>query len=305
VGRIEYDERKLAAVAPKFEGWIEKLYVDYTGKSVKKGEPLAEIYSPELYSTQQEFLTILKWKPREGENAGSGQEFGRMLSRDNESLIEAARQRLRLMDISEEQIREIETSGRAIRTLTLVSPADGTVIQKTAVLGMRFMPGEKLFDIADLSTVWVVADIYEYELPLVREGGTAKISLSYSPGRELTARVEYVSPTLSPETRTAKVRFSVPNPDGRLKPQMFTDVEMKVNMGSRLAIPEDAIIDTGERQIVYVDKGDGYFEPREVTLGLRADGMAEVLKGLKAKERVASSANFLIDYEARLKGIVK
>jgi len=305
VGRIEYDERKLATVAPKFEGWIEKLYVDYTGKSVKKGEPLAEIYSPELYSTQQEFLSILKWKPQEAENTAGGKEFGLMLSRDNESLIEAARQRLRLMDISEEQIREIETTGKAIRTLTLVSPADGTVTQKTAVLGMRFMPGEKLFDIADLSTVWVVADIYEYELPFIREGGTAKISLSYSPGRVLTARVEYISPTLSAETRTAKVRFSVPNPDGRLKPQMFTDVEMKVNMGSRLAIPEDAVIDTGERQIVYVDKGEGSFEPREVTLGLRVDGMAEVLKGLKAKERVASSANFLIDSEARLKGIVK
>jgi len=170
---------------------------------------------------------------------------------------------------------------------------------------MRFMPGEKLFDIVDLSSVWVLADVYEYELPLIREGDTAKISLSYYPGRELTARVEYVSPTLSAETRTAKVRFSVPNPDGRLKPQMFTDVEMKVNMGTRLAIPEDAVIDTGERQIVYVDKGEGYFEPRVVTLGLRADGMVEVLKGLKAKEKVASSANFLIDSEARLKGIVQ
>jgi Cu(I)/Ag(I) efflux system membrane fusion protein len=305
VGRIEYDERKLATVAPKFEGWIEKLYVDYTGKSVKKGEPLAEIYSPELFATQQEFLNLLKWRPQEGESASRDQEFGRMLSRDNEAIIEAARQRLRLMDISEEQIREIETSGKAIRTLTLVSPADGAVIQKTAVLGMRFMPGEKLFDIADLSTVWVVADVYEYELPLVREGDTAKISLSYYPGRELTARVEYVSPTLSAETRTAKVRFSVPNLDGRLKPQMFTDVEMKVNMGVRLAIPEDAVIDTGERQIVYVDKGEGYFEPREVVLGLRANGMVEVLKGLKTKEKVASSANFLIDSEARLKGIVK
>jgi Cu(I)/Ag(I) efflux system membrane fusion protein len=303
VGRIEYDERKLATVAPKFEGWIEKLYVDYTGRQVRKGEPLAELYSPELFATQQEFLTLLKWRTQE--SPVRDEEFGRMLARDNEALIDSARQRLRLLDISEEQIREIETTGKAFRTLTLVSPVDGTVTLKTAVLGMRFMPGEKLFDIVDLSSVWVLADVYEYELPLIREGDAAKISLSYYPGRELSARIEYISPTLSAETRTAKVRFSVPNPDGRLKPQMFTDVEMRVNMGVRLAIPEDAVIDTGERQIVYVDKGEGYFEPRVITLGLRADGMVEVLKGLKAKEKVASSANFLIDSEARLKGIVQ
>ncbi len=303
VGRIEYDERKLATVAPKFEGWIEKLSTDHTGMRVRKGDPLAEVYSPELFATQQEFLNLVKGKAREG--VVRDDEMSRMLARDNEALIDAARQRLRLLDISEEQIREIETTGKAFRTLTLASPVDGTVTQKTAVLGMRFMPGEKLFDIVDLSTVWIVADVYEYELPLIREGDMAKIRMSYYPGKELSARVEYVSPTLSAETRTAKVRFSVPNPDGRLKPQMFTDVEMKVNMGTRLAIPEDAVIDTGERQIVYVDKGEGYFEPRVVTLGLRADGMVEVLKGLKAKERVASSANFLIDSEARLKGIVK
>jgi Cu(I)/Ag(I) efflux system membrane fusion protein len=303
VGRIEVDERRFATVTTKFEGWIEKLYVDYTGKHVKKGEPLAEIYSPELFATQQEFINTLKWKTDGG--VLRDDELGKMYARDNETIIDAARQRLRFLDISDEQIKEIEATGKALRTLKLNSPVDGTVILKTAVQGMRVMPGEKLFDIADLSTVWVVAEIYESDLSLVREGETAKIRMSNFPGKVLFARVEYVSPTLSEETRTAKVRFSLPNSDGRLKPQMFTNLEMDVNMGTRLVVPEDSIIDTGERQIVYVDKGEGNFEPRLVTVGVVSGGMAEVLSGLSLNERVASSANFLIDSEARLKGIVK
>jgi len=303
VGRIEADERRFATVTPRFEGWIEKLYVNFTGSRVKKGEPLAEIYSPELFATQQEFVNILKFRTQAG--ALRDDELGRMYARDNETLIEAARQRLRFLDISEEQIREIETTGKALRTLKINSPVDGTVIQKTAVQGARVMPGEKLFDIADLSTVWVVGEIYESDLSLVRVGETAKIRINNFPGKVFSARVEYVSPTLSEDTRTARVRFSLPNPDGRFKPQMFTDLEMDVNMGIRLVIPEDAVIDTGERQLVYVDKGDGNFEPRVVTVGLISDGLAEVLSGLKLNERVAVSANFLIDSEARLKGIVK
>ena len=302
VGRVEYDERKLATVNTKFEGWIEKLHVDYVGKQVRKGEPLAEIYSPELYATQQEFINLLKWK-------GQGKEVkdesvGGMLGRDADAILDAARQRLKLWDVTEEQIKSIAESGKPVRTLTIYSPADGTVIQKAALQGMRIMPGEKLFDIADLSTVWIIADIYEYELSLVRPGSTAKITLDSFPGREFTAVIDYVYPVLTSETRTAKVRFSLPNPGGRLKPQMFTNVELKIDMGRRLTIPEDAVIDTGTRQIVYVDKGEGYFEPREVTLGIRAEGMVEVLKGLKAKEKVASAATFLIDSEAKLKGIV-
>jgi Cu(I)/Ag(I) efflux system membrane fusion protein len=303
VGRIEIDERRLATIAPKFEGWIEKLYVDYTGKQVKKGEPLAEVYSPELFSTEQEFLSILKWKAAAPQAGVKDDETTRLLSRDSDAIIDAARQRLRLMDIGDEQIREIEATGRAMKTLTLVSPMDGTVIQKSAVSGMRFMPGEKLFDIADLSSVWIVADIYENELSLVREGDTARISLNDLPGREFSARIEYIAQTLSGETRTAKVRLSMPNPEGRLKPQMFTNVELKVNLGKRLVVPDDAVLDSGTRQIVYVDKGDGNFELREVKLGFRAEGFREVLKGLKAGEKIARSATFLIDSEAQLKGI--
>ena len=301
VGRVEYDEKRLATINTKFEGWIEKLYVDYTGKYVKKGDALAEIYSPELMATQQEYLNVLRWA-KQGHDVKS-ETINRMLVKDADSLVEAARQRLKLWDISDKQIRKIEESGKPIRTLTIYSPVNGYVVQKMALQGMRAMPGEKLFDIADLSSVWIVSDIYEYDLPLVKVGQTAVISLSYFPGKEFSSRIDYVYPTLAGETRTAKVRFTVPNPGGQLKPQMFTNVEVKVDLGKKLAIPDDAVIDTGARQIVYVDKGEGLFEPREVMLGLRTEGFREVLKGLKAGEKVASAATFLIDSEAQLKGV--
>jgi Cu(I)/Ag(I) efflux system membrane fusion protein len=300
VGRIEYDERSLATVNTKIEGWIERLYVNYTGEYVKKGEPLAEIYSPELVATQQEFLNALKWA-RPGTVKDSS--VGKMLLKDAETIIEAAKQRLRLWDINDAQIKKIEETGKPIRTLTIFSPASGYVVQKIALQGMRLMPGEKLFDVADLSTVWIVSDIYEYEVSLIKTGQTAKISLSYFPGREFSSTIDYIYPSLAAETRTAKIRFTIANPGEQLKPQMFTNVEVKINLGNKLAIPESAIIDTGIRQIVYVDKGEGYFEPREVILGLKAEGMAEVLKGIKAGEKVASSGNFLIDSEAQFKGV--
>jgi Cu(I)/Ag(I) efflux system membrane fusion protein len=301
VGRVEYDERKLATVNMKYEGWIEKLYADYTGMQVRKGQPLAEVYSPELLATQQEFLNTLRWaksssEAKEGEVAG-------MLNRDAEAIIDAARQRLRLWDITDEQIRSIEETGKPVRTVTLVSPADGTVVQKNAVQGMRVMPGDKLFDIVDLSSVWIVSDIYENELSLINPGETARITLSSLPGKEFSAKIEFIYPTLTDQARTVKVRLTVANPGGRLKPQMFTNVEIKAGMGKRLAIPDDAVLDTGTRSIVYVDKGEGFFEPREVKLGLRADGYREVLSGLKNGEKVARTATFLIDSEAQLKGV--
>jgi Cu(I)/Ag(I) efflux system membrane fusion protein len=301
VGRIEYDERKLATVNAKFEGWIEKLHVDYTGRQVKKGEPLAEIFSPELVATQQEFINAAKWAHQSGDAKNDG--INAMLARDANALVEASRQRLKFWDISEEQIRKIEESGKPVRTLTLYSPVNGYVVQKMALQGMRVMAGEKLFDIADLSSVWVVADIYENELPLVKLGQTAKISLSYFPGREMTAVIDYVYPSLSADTRTAKVRFTVPNPGMQLKPQMFTNVEVTIPMGKKLAVPTEAVLDTGIRQIVYVDKGDGSFEPREIRTGIKVDQMQEVLAGLRQGEKIVSSAIFLIDSEAQIKGV--
>jgi Cu(I)/Ag(I) efflux system membrane fusion protein len=252
VGIVDYDERRLATVNMKFEGWIEKLYVDYSGKYVKKGERLAEIYSPELLATQQEFINLLKWSKAGA--ASQNKEVGAMLSRDSNAIVEGARQRLRLWDISEDQIAAIEQTGKPVRTLTVKSPASGYVVQKTIVRGQRVMPGEKLFDIADLSTVWILSDIFEYELPLIKAGDKAMISLSYFPGKEFSSAIEYVYPTISGDTRSAKVRFTIPNPGNKLKPQMYTNVEVKINLGRKLLIPEDAVLDSGRRQIVYVDK---------------------------------------------------
>jgi membrane fusion protein, copper/silver efflux system len=299
VGRIESDERRQAFINTKVEGWIEKLYINETGVTVKQGQPVAEIYSPELLATQQEFLNVLRWK----KSIKKG-ELGDLLAQDAEAILGAARQRLGLWDISEAQIRRVEETSQPIRALTLYSPVSGQVMQKMAVQGMRVMPGEKLFEVVDLSSVWVVADIYESELPLIKVGERAQIRLSYFPGREFSAVLEFIYPTMSAEARTAKARFTLSNPQGILKPQMFGQVELKINLGRRLAIPSDAVIDTGTRQIVYVDKGEGNFEPREVTAGLRAEKWVEILKGLKPGEKVAASANFLIDSEAKLKGIV-
>jgi Cu(I)/Ag(I) efflux system membrane fusion protein len=322
VGRIEVDERKLATVNTKIEGWIEKLHVDYTGRYVKKGEPLVEIYSPELLATQQEFISTLKWAGKQTgtaqtpEPAHSGHdhssqatanepvsELQKMLAKDAGAALGAARERMRLWDISEAQIKHIEQTGKAVRTLTLYSPVSGFVTQKMAIQGMKVMPGEKLFDIANLATLWIVADIYEYELPFVKVGQPARITLSYFPGRQFSSEIDYIYPTISADTRTAKIRLTLPNPGGQLKPQMFTNVEIRINLGKKLVIPDSAVIDTGTSQVVYVAKGEGAFEPREVELGLRADGAVEVLRGIKAGEKVVLSANFLIDSEAQLKGI--
>jgi len=307
VGRIEYDERKIATVNTKIEGWVERLYVDYTGRYVKKGEALAEIFSPELIATQQELINALKWETQ-GKEIKDGSNptlppLGKMFSADAAKLLEASKQRLRLWDINEEQIKKIEETGKPIRTLTIYSPVSGYVVQKMALQGMKVMPGEKLFDVADLSTLWILADIYELDIFLVKPGQSAKITLSYSPDKEFFSRIDYIYPAISPTTRTAKVRFEIPNYGGRLKPQMFTNIEIRIDLGKKLAIPDDAVIDTGTRRVVYVDKGDGYFEPREIKLGVRAEGLSEIIMGLKAGEKVAASATFLIDSEAQLKGV--
>ncbi|GAB4389533.1 MAG: efflux RND transporter periplasmic adaptor subunit [Thermodesulfovibrionales bacterium] len=294
VGRVQYNERGLATVSTKVEGWIERLYIDYTGRPVRKGEPMAELYSPELVAAQEEHLVALRWA-REGGSPS--------LSGDSAALLDASRKRLRLWDISEAQIEALEKTGKVRRTLTIYSPAGGVVIEKTALEGMKVMAGEKLFDVADLSTVWVLADVYEYELPLVRPDEKVKVRLSYLPGREFESRVDYIYPTMSGETRTAKVRIELKNAALELKPNMFADMEVSVPLGVRLAVPADAVIDTGTRRIIYVDKGEGYFEPREVLTGQRAGGFVEIVEGVSQGERVASAANFLIDSEAQFRGV--
>ncbi len=296
VGRVEYDERKVKQINVKTEGWIERLYVDFTGKPVKRGEPLFTIYSPELVSTQEEYLLALEAKRR---LASSPHHH---VAASGDSLLEAARRRLLLWDITPEQIAELERNGRPTKALTLVSPIDGFVIEKMALEGMRVEPSMTLYKIADLSTVWVYADIYEYELPLVRVGQEATVRLSYHPGQAFHGRVVYVYPYLDSKTRTAKVRFELANTsDWKLKPGMFADVELKVPLGRRLAVPREAVLDSGIRQIVFVEKGDGHFESKEVTLGMRVDGQQEILSGLKPGARVVASANFFLDSESKLR----
>jgi Cu(I)/Ag(I) efflux system membrane fusion protein len=295
VGRVDYDEKRLVTISTKIGGWVEDLYVDFTGKFVSQGEPLLTIYSPELVSTQEEYLIALRARKDLmtspfAEISGSGN-----------SLAESARRRLKLWDITDDQIKTLEESGQPKKTLTLFSPSSGIVLERAVSKGMSVMPGTALYKLADLSVVWVLADIYEYELPFIRLGQSAAVQLSYLPGETFTGKAIYIYPSLNPETRTAKVRFEFPNPHGKLKPEMYANVEIKVHMGQRLAVPEGAIIDTGIRQMAIIDKGSGYFEPREVKVGAKVDNYYEVIKGLKAGEKVVTSANFLIDSESRLK----
>jgi Cu(I)/Ag(I) efflux system membrane fusion protein len=310
VGLVGYDERRLNTINTKIEGWVEKLYVNFTETYVRKGEPIADIYSPELWATQQEFINMVKWAKHSrvrtekvSADASDGPDIGSMIDKDAQSLVDAARERLKLWDISASQIRKIEESEEPIRTLTIYSPYSGYVLQKYVNQGSRVMPGEKLFDLADFSNVWITADIYEFELPFVKVGDAAVVQLSYLPGRQFSTRIDYIYPVLEGETRTEKARFSIPNQGGLLKPQMFTNVDLKIGLGRRLAVPADAVINTGVRRIAYVDKGDGNFEPREVLTGVQTENLVEITAGLKAGDRVASSANFLIDSEAKLKGV--
>ena len=295
VGRVDYDEKRIVMVSPKVGGWIEELYVDFTGKFVRKGDPLLTLYSPELVSTQEEYLLALR--ARKDLIRSPFQE----VAASGNSLAESAKRRLKLWDISDDQIKALEESGQAKKTLTLYSPFSGFVLEKTAYKGMNVMPGMALFKLADLSVVWLYADIYEYELPFIRLGQQATVQLSYLPGETFTGKALYIYPSLDPNTRTAKVRFEFPNPHGKLKPEMYANVEIKVHLGQKLTVPEGAIIDTGIRQLAIIDKGSGYFEPREVKVGAKVDDYYEVIKGLKAGERVVTSANFLIDSESKLK----
>jgi Cu(I)/Ag(I) efflux system membrane fusion protein len=294
VGHIEVDERRVAHLHIKFEGYIHDLYVNTTGEKVEAGQPLFSVYSPELLATQEEYLLALK-----GANRLSGSAF-KEVSDGAQSLLEAARTRLRLWDIEEVHLKDLEETGRPERHLVIHSPMRGVVLEKMAVVGMKVEPGEELYKIADLSTVWVLADFYETEIPLVRAGQHASITVDAYPGERFHGVAQYVYPYLESETRTVKVRFEFPNAHGKLKPQMYATVELDVELGSRNAVPETAVLETGLRQVVFVSKGEGMFEPRAVKLGQRADGWVEVMEGLSEGDRVATSANFLIDSESRL-----
>jgi len=298
VGRIDYDEKRIGIVSPKISGWIEELYADFTGRFVRKGEPLLTIYSPELVSTQEEYLLALKARQDWSKSPFSEVSEGGTL------LADSARRRLRLWDISDAQVKALEESREPKKTLTLYSPFTGHVLEKMVNKGQFVDAGMALFKIADLSVVWLIADIYESELSAIRVGQPAAIQMAYYPGEIFTGKAIYIYPTMDAQTRTAKVRYEFANPHGKLKPEMFANVEITVRLGDKLAVPEGAVIDTGIRKVVIVDRGSGYFEPREVRLGVKAGEVFEVLDGLKAGERVVTSANFLIDSESKLKEAV-
>ncbi|MEI6666518.1 MAG: efflux RND transporter periplasmic adaptor subunit [Acidobacteriota bacterium] len=295
VGRVAPDERRLAHFHTRFEGTVEHLYVDYTGMFVKKGDPLLSIYSPELVATQQEYLLALKAQKQLGASAIPS------VAQGGANLLEAARQRLLQWDVRAEDIAEMERTGTPKRTFDLYAEVSGYVVQKNVVHGMRVMPSETLFDISDLSRLWVMADVYDTDLGVVRLGMPAEVSLSSVPGRVWRGTVTNISPTLDDKTRTIKVRIEVANQDGVLKPDMFGDVWLRNDLGMGLVVPESAVVDTGDRLLVFLDRPDGSLEPREIQTGVKlADGY-QVLKGLAKGDRVVTAANFLLDSESSLK----
>ena len=296
VGTVQADERRLYVVNTKFEGWIEKLHVNATGEAVKRGQPLMDVYAPELVVAEQEYL--LAW--RSLQDMGQASADVRSSARE---LADAALSRLRNWDISNDQIKRLQKSGAITRTLTIRAAADGVVMEKPAVAGMRFMPGEPLYRIADLSTVWLITDVYEQDIAGVRVGEKAKALLAAYPGEAFDGTVTFVYPTLAKETRTAKVRIEIPNPSGRLKTDMYANVELAAPLAaaSVVVVPESAVLDSGTRQIVLIDRGEGRFEPRQVSLGARADGWQEIRSGVQAGESVVVGANFLIDAESNLR----
>jgi Cu(I)/Ag(I) efflux system membrane fusion protein len=295
VGVIAYDERKIANIYSKVDGWIDNIYVDFTGKAVRKGEPLFTLYSPDLVATQEEYLLALRGRDSLG--ASSIKE----IRAGAESLLEVTRQRLRLWDISETEIDDIAATGKARRSLTVFSPVEGFVVKKDAARGMRVMPDRELYTIVDLSSVWINADIYEFEIPQVRVGQKATVSLSYAPAQTVAGRVAWVSPVLDEKTRTAKIRIELANKNLALKPEMYANVELAIDAGNKIAVPDEAVLDSGLRKVVFIDSGDGGFKPREVKLGGKYDGYYEVLSGLAEGERILASAGFLFDSESRLK----
>jgi membrane fusion protein, copper/silver efflux system len=295
VGRVAYDETKISHVHTKIEGWIEEVHVDFVGKEVRQGQPLLSIYSPDLLQSQQEYLLAIKGRRELGESPFNEAVTGA------DSLYEAARRRLELWDMAEEQIAQLERTGKPIKAIPLYAPASGFVLTRNAYIKQRVMPDTELYSIADLSTVWVIADIYEYEAVEVSVGQAATVTLSYLPGRAFRGKVTYIYPQVDPTTRTLKARIEVPNPGFKLKPEMFANVELNVSYGKSLVIPQEAVMDSGSEQTVFVGRDGGYFEPRRVRLGAKVNDKYIVLNGLKAGERIVTSGNFLIDSESKLK----
>lgn len=296
VGRVDYDETRMTDVNTKVTGWVERLYVDYTGQEIRKGQQLLEIYSPELVAAQEEYLTALDYHRRLAQSAPAD------IARGARELLNATARRLRYWDITDAQIAELEESRQVKRTMTIHSPQRGVVTHKAVHEGAHIKSGQHLYRIAELDRVWIYADVYEYELPWVKVGQHAEVALSYLPGKTFSGQVTYIFPYLEPKTRTVKVRMVFDNKAQDLKPDMYANVKIHVPVTEEaLVVPTQALIHSGERHLAIVSLGDGKFQPREVEPGAEADGYYQILKGLHQGERIVTSAQFLIDSESNLK----
>src|ERR1017187_3446321 len=294
-GKVAIDETRIGHVHTKVEGWIDQVFVDFTGKLVKKGQPMLTIYRPDMLASQRELLLAAKAKTIMKDSAlPSGFD-------QSESLLQATRRRLELWDLSEAQIDQVLRTGEPIKNITVYSPMTGYITDRKAFPQVKVMPDTDLYTIVDLSRVWIMADVFEYEAPNIHVGETARVSLQALPGKSFSARIDYLQPEVDPMTRTLKVRLNMNNPGVMLKPDMYADVEFRVNIPSKLTVPADAVLNAGERKTVFVDRGNGYFEPRQVKTGEREGDRIQILSGLSQGERIVTSGNFLIDSESQMK----
>ena len=295
VGVVRYDETSLADVNLRLEGWIRDLYVDYTGQPIQKGQPLLTLYSPDLLTTQQEYLLALKTRDQVKTSVIAD------VRERADQLVASARQRLVLWNLPEEEIRALEDKRQAPDVVTFRSPVSGFVIEKTALQGMHVMPGQMLYKVANLSTVWVEADVYEQEMALARTGQRATVTLDAYPGETFRGRAIYIYPFVEENTRTVKVRFQFANPRGRLKPGMYANVELQGRDAMGLTVPANAVLNSGTDQVVFVAQGDGYFTPRPVKVGRNLGDRIEIVQGVKEGEQVATGATFFLDSESQLR----
>jgi RND family efflux transporter MFP subunit len=300
VGAMAYDETRITEVHPKVAGWVERIFVDYVGKTVRRGQPLLTIYSPELVSTQHEYLLAMRARGQLSKSAFAETRSGA------ESLLEATRDRLRLWDVSDAQVADLERTGEVQRTLTLYSPFDGVVLERNTFAGQYITPETATAKIADLSRIWVVAQIFEYETRSVKLGQEAQIEFPYGQStRKLAGRITFIYPDIDPQTRRARVRIEFANPGLELKPETYVTVIIHVAGGHALAIPREAVIDSGIARYVIVALDDGYFEPRPIEVGEPVDAFYPVLSGLTGGERIVTSAQFLIDSESNLQSAMQ
>jgi len=298
VGKVSYDETRLTHIHSKVSGYIEEVFADSVGKPVRIGDPLFTIYSPDLVATEQDYLLALRSREllRTSTVASAAQ--------GAENLIVAARERLRLWDVTDQEIQSLDTDGKVKRAIAVYSPVSGVVMERAAYHHGTFVdPTKDLFTIVDLSRVWVLGEVYETDLPFIRAGQSAEIELPYSGGgKKLRGRVDFIYPFLDPKSRTVQVRMEFPNPGLSLKPEMFTNINISVSLGRQVLVPQDAVMDTGTEQYVFIDMGDGYVQPRKVKASAEAGEKVGIEQGLKPGERVVTGANFIVDSESRLKG---